>query len=227
MSKAIELNSVIKNLSINTVSTDILIHKGDVKVLTLLLDDEFKVQQKHDTVKIEEKVESTNMNFSNKFGSFITICNITIHGNIFSTDGKNVIIVENDCNTYNGNSIALVVPNDFRRLDLSIDTKSGNTTIKDLYLNKLNVDTMSGNVQLHDVNVTLGHLDTMSGDVLAEIPNFMDTYQLHLDTMSGSKSVMEYADFKPINNMSINIEHHSLNIDTMSGNIKFLFKMKR
>lgn len=227
----IQLNRSIKNLKINTNSANILIRKDNVNEPVLLINGNFDVKNEECVVEVKEK-NNYKSNFSHNFNSIIKIGNITINGNMCGNiynSGNNTIIIGNCNNSYNNHSIEIVIPNNFRKLDLNIDTKSGNVKIEKLAINDLVVDTMSGNVSLYDVDIISGDLDTMSGNVSVEVYGSMDSYKLHLDTMSGkiSKSIIEDSSFEPITNASINLEHHNLRIDTMSGNINMLFKSKK
>lgn len=218
----------IRELKIRTVSSDVFIHKGEVEQPVILNASNFEISEEERVMFIKEGTGKGNIvlknnnqviRFSNSIfgnGSFsnVQIGNITVNGKQIGN-----ISISNAT----GEKLEIVIPKNHGTLSLYAKTTSGDITIEDLTMSKLLLESTSGDLVLSNVDLLNGNLKSVSGDISARIRNSQSNYKTSQRSVSGDVGI--YNEEKEGNHTSSqNIS--TLNAETVSGDIKILFKGK-
>jgi len=228
----IKLKNNINDLNLNVLRADVLIHSGEVTEPTALISDSFSISENDNKTIIEE-----NLVGKSKIRKFKVYEGKRISEKYIIKKGYDDSHIIDDL-------IEIIFPQNYSELNLNIDGTSSNITIENLVFNKLVIDNMNGDITLTDVNFLEGKIDTMDGDVVlkdvdfldskietmsgdvhAEIRNYMDNFIKTFYTMSGDITFEDMDNSKNhVLDKNVNKEKSKLEIETMSGDIKVLFK---
>lgn len=105
---------------------------------------------------------------------------------------------------------------------LDLDMTSGDINISDIKASKLNLDATSGDIKLDIIDVLESRINAVSGDIRVEILESILNYCVSLSSVSGDTK----QDFLESQTPTMLSEKRKLDIETVAGDIKVLFKGK-
>lgn len=213
-----KLSSDINAINIDVCDCDISIHSDNIEQPTILASGKFDIYDKNGTTEIKQKKNNTSNSI------IINGNNINYNSNVIICNG---VKLSNYCFSSSGNdSLELIIPKKVKNLEIFIDGMSSDISIDDIIFSRLRIKTMSGDIVCRDIDLLSGNFHSMSGDIFLELLESSDRFRTDLRSMSGDIDQI----FVPgSENISINISNEKRNLEanTMSGDIKVLFKGKR
>jgi len=225
----IKIKTYVYNINVYTdnIPNPIVFVKGDV-----ILENNRYFGDEGKYAKIEENNKTAIKTKSIfKKGFFSSIFSVS-RNVVVSKDGKvtvNGYLVSDDCLGEIG-SIDLVIPKgkDIVKL-IEIETMSGSISAKDLNIGdntspySFTAKTISGNITLDRFQAQSTNLEAVSGNISAEIYESFSNYETELSTLTG-KVEREIKETKYP--QSVFDDRYFLKAESISGNIKVLFKGK-
>lgn len=97
--------------------------------------------------------------------------------------------------------------------ELNIDDVSGNLNLDYIKVNELNLETISGRINAYDLKSDFINIETVSGNMNLDIDGYEDDYHIKLESIK-----KEYENHKELKKIK------SINLETVSGSIKYNFK---
>lgn len=217
------LKDSIVDIKVDAKSSDIMLFSDEIEEPLIKCSGHFDIIEKDGKATIIENFEN-NIDASTKImlndGSIIQS-----NSDISITYKRGIAVVDSftlSKEPITKNFIEIIMPKKSKKLNLMLETTTGNITIEKLMLSKLIIKTLSGNVNLTDIDVLLANIKTESGDVNMEILESALNYKLFLKSI-GARVQDEISDIYP----SLLNEKHELILDSLTGNVNVLFKGKK
>jgi len=159
--KVVRLDNNITGLRFDTTSADVIIYPdGSVSSPKVVLNGDFDVVNNNDIPTIKE------------IGTVKELGNsIKIKGNCFGFFKNKVNLNHTSINQSSFNIVEIILPENFKTLDIDAEATSGEFTIEDIRLGKINILSTSGDITLRSVDFSEGKIEVTSGDITIEDTN--------------------------------------------------------
>ena len=108
-------------------------------------------------------------------------------------------------------------------MQLIAETMSGDLMMDNLNSTNVRAKTMSGDIILKSFDAISSNIESMSGNIDVEISESMLNYKTSLKTISGDAKQSTVESDVP----NILADKHKINVKTVSGDVKVLFKGKQ
>ena len=146
---------------------------------------------------------------------------VVSNSNVISSNGVTIVNGREVTDDEIGN-IELIIPKKQKNCSIFANNISGDTSVSDLKLFRFVLETVGGDISLKNFDSIHSLIKTVSGDVDIEVLESMLNYDVDANTLCGDKIQRSIEKESPI---LLDCKNY-LKINTVSGDIKVLFKGK-
>ena len=214
--KEYKLREEIKNFQIKTYICDINIYSDNINQPLVLCKGNVDIKDNGSSVMISDIIESKGTNRIFENGNIVVSnYNVISSNGVTIVNGREVMDDEID-------NIELIIPKKQKNCSIYAKNISGDTSVSDLKLFRFVLETVGGDISLKNFDSIHSIIKTVGGDVDIEVLESMLNYDVDANTLCGDKIQRSIEKESPI---LLDCKNY-LRINTVSGDIKVLFKGK-